>query len=219
MSERNGEPRPALWETGRVLKTDRSWRYVTARVITEAFQPPIVVAIMMLLSPAGSPGFPGTLWYGLVAAVFTCGVPFVLLVALVRAGKVTDHHVSDRRQRGPVLGLSLVIVLAGLAVLGLLHAPASVMAMVFALVGGIALLAIVSLAWKISGHAAAITSAAVSLLFLFGPAWWPALILVPVVMWSRLVLRAHTLAQLLAGAVFGGGIVVGLWRGLLAWFG
>ncbi|WP_422934518.1 phosphatase PAP2 family protein [Sinomonas sp. P47F7] len=197
----------------------RSGSYAAARAITEALQPPLVVAIMMLLSPAGSPGFPGTFWFGLVAAVLTCGVPFVVLVALVRAGKVTDHHVSDRRQRGPVLGLSLVIVLAGLGLLGLLHAPASVMAMVFALVGGIALLALVSLFWKISGHAAAITSAAVSLLFLFGPAWWPLLALVPAVIWSRLVLRAHTLAQLLAGAVFGGGVVVGLWRGLLAWFG
>ena len=199
--------------------TGGAWRYAAARAITEALQPPVVVAIMMLLSPAGSPGFPGTFWYGVIAAVFTCVVPFVVLVALVRAGKVTDHHVSDRRQRGPVLALSLVIVLGGFAALGLLHAPASVMAMVLALVGGIALLAIVSLVWKISGHAAAITSAAVSVLYLFGPGWWPALVLVPVVIWSRLLLRAHTLAQLLAGAVFGGGVVVGLWRGLLALFG
>ncbi|MDQ4503490.1 phosphatase PAP2 family protein [Sinomonas sp. ASV322] len=194
-------------------------RYAAARVITEVFQPPIVVAVMMVLSPAGSPGFPETIWYGVIAAVFTCVVPFLVLVALVRAGKVSDHHVSDRRQRGPVLALSLVVVLAGLGVLAFLKAPASVIAMVLALVGGIALLALVSLVWKISGHAAAITSAAVSLMFLFGPAWWPALLLVPVVMWSRIVLRAHTPAQLAAGAVFGGAVIVGLWRMLLAWLG
>ncbi|NUP74607.1 MAG: phosphatase PAP2 family protein [Sinomonas sp.] len=199
--------------------TRSTWRYAAARVITEAFQPPIVVAVMMLVSPAGSPGFPETFWYGVVAAMFTCVIPFIVLVALVRAGKVTDHHVSDRRQRGPVLALTLVIVVVGLAILALMGAPASVLAMVLALVGGIALLAIVSLAWKISGHAAAITSAAVSLLYLFGPQWWPALVLVPAVIWSRLVLRAHTLAQLLAGAGFGGAVIVGLWLVLLAWLG
>lgn len=192
-------------------------RNALARVITEAFQPPIVTAIMMLVSPAGSPGFPGTLWYGAAAAALTCLLPFAMLLALVRAGRVTDHHVSERRQRGPVLAASLACVLLGLGVLTALGAPPSVLAMVLALVAGIVLLGLVSLVWKISGHAAAITSAAVSFIFLFGPGWWPTLLLVPLVVWSRLVLRAHTPAQLLAGAVFGGAVVVGLWRILLAW--
>ncbi|WP_246036515.1 phosphatase PAP2 family protein [Sinomonas susongensis] len=194
-------------------------RFAFARVVTEALQPPIVTAVLMLLSPAGSPGFPGTLWYGLVAAAFTCLLPFGLLLALVRAGKVTDHHVSDRRQRVPVLAASIACVLVGLGLLLLLRAPASVIAMVLALIGGLALLALVSLVWKISGHAAAITSAAVSVMFLFGASWWPVLLLVPVVIWSRLVLRAHTPSQTIAGAVFGGAVIVGLWRGLLAWIG
>lgn len=197
----------------------RARRFAVARAITEAFQPPIVTAVLMLLSPAGSPGFPGTLWYGLVAALFTCLLPFGILLALVRAGLVTDHHVSDRRQRGPVLAASIACVLLGLAVLLLLKAPASVIAMVLALMGGLALLALVSLVWKISGHAAAIASAAISVLFLFGAGWWPVLLLVPAVIWSRLALRAHTPAQLIAGAVFGGAVIVGLWRGLLAWLG
>ncbi|KHL01475.1 phosphatase PAP2 family protein [Sinomonas humi] len=194
-------------------------RFAIARAITEVLQPPIVTAVLMLLSPAGSPGFPGTLWYGFVAAAFTCLLPFGILLLLVRVGKVTDHHVSDRRQRGPVLAAAILCVLLGLAVLLLLRAPASVIAMVLALIGGLALLALVSLVWKVSGHAAAITSAAVSVMFLFGAAWWPVLLLVPAVIWSRLVLRAHTPAQLAAGAVFGGAVIVGLWRGLLGWMG
>lgn len=192
-------------------------RVALARVITEVLQPPVVVAVQMIVSPAASPGFPGTLWYGAIAAALTCLLPFVMLLALVRAGRVTDHHVSDRRQRGPVLAASLACVLVGLGVLMVIGAPPSVIAMVLALVGGIVLLGLVSLVWKISGHAAAITSAAVSFVILFGPAWWAALLLVPAVVWSRLVLGAHTLAQLVAGALFGGAVVVGLWRLLLLW--
>ena len=175
----------------------------------------MVVAVMMLVSPAGSPGFPGTLWYGAIAAALTCLLPFAMLLALVHAGRVTDHHVSERSQRIPVLAASLACVLVGLGVLVLIGAPPSVTAMVLALVAGIVLLGLVSLVWKISGHAAAVTSAAISFMILFGPGWWPALLLVPVVVWSRLVLGAHTPAQLIAGALFGGGIVVGLWRILL----
>ena len=124
----------------------------------------------------------------------------MLLLGLVRLGKVTDHHVSDRRQRAPVLLMALASVLAGLLVLEAVGAPRSVVVMVLAIVGGIVVLAAVSPFWKISGHAAAISSSAVITVLMLGPAWLPLLVLIPAVGWSRVVLRAHT-----AGA--GGGRV------------
>lgn len=69
-----------------------------ARWLTEVFQPPVVVGIQLLISPMTQPGFPGTIGYGALAALFVCVLPLLLLV---RMGKVTDHHVSDRRQRAP----------------------------------------------------------------------------------------------------------------------
>ena len=35
--------------------------------------------------------------------------------------------------------------------------------------------------------------------------------LIPAVGWSRVVLRAHTLAQVVAGSLFGGLVMAGLW--------
>lgn len=186
-----------------------------ARVLSEVFQPPITVGAALLLSPAGSPGWPDTWWYGAIAALFTCVLPFVILIGLVRAGKVVDHHVSERSQRAPVLAMAIVCVLAGLALLWVLGAPASVLAMVGAFIAGIAVLAVVSLWWKISGHAAAVSSAAVSMLFLFGAQWWPLLLVVPAVGWARVAVRAHTLAQVLVGALFGPIVIVGLWQAFL----
>ena len=193
-----------------------------ARVITEALQPPVTVALLLLLSPAMEPGFPGTVWFGAVAVLFVCVLPLAAVVLLVRLGKVTDHHVSDRKQRAPVLAMSVVSLLAGLAVLLSINAPYSVIVVVLAIVGGVVVLAVISLFWKISGHAGAMALTAVISVLILGVQWLPLLLLVPAVGWSRVVLRAHTVAQVVAGALIGGGVTAGLWwllRELLARIG
>ncbi|MBT2549063.1 phosphatase PAP2 family protein [Arthrobacter sp. ISL-65] len=182
-----------------------------ARVITEALQPPITVALLLLLSPALEPGFPGTVWFGAVAVLFVCVLPLAAVVLLVRLGKVTDHHVSDRRQRAPVLAMTVVSLLAGLAVLLAINAPYSVIVVVLAIVGGVVVLAVISLFWKISGHAGAIALTTAITVLILGVQWLPLLVLIPAVGWSRVVLRAHTVAQVVAGALVGGGVTAGLW--------
>ncbi|GAB4098492.1 phosphatase PAP2 family protein [Sinomonas halotolerans] len=194
----------------------RTGRTAAARVLSEVFQPPFTTAALLALSPAGSPGWPGTWWYGLVAVAFTCVLPFGILLALVRAGRVVDHHVSERSQRAPVLAMALVCVLVGLGTLALAGAPASTLAMTTATVAGIALLAIVSLWWKLSGHASAVAAAALGTVLLLGPAWWPVLVVVPAVGWARVMLGAHTVGQVLAGFVVGPAVIVGLWWALLS---
>lgn len=190
----------------------------SARWLTEALQPPVVVSVQLLASPLTQPGFPGTAGYGALAALFVCVLPLVLLLVLVRLGKVTDHHVSDRRQRAPVLLMALGSILAGLLVLDAAGAPQSVVVMVLAVVAGVVVLAGVSPFWKISGHAAAISSSAVIGVLMLGAAWLPLLLLIPAVGWSRVVLRAHSPAQVVAGSLFGGVVMAGIWwvlQGLL----
>lgn len=185
--------------------------------ITEVFQPPVVVSVQLLVSPLTQPGFPGTMAYGALAALFVCVIPLLLLLVLVRLGKVTDHHVSDRKQRAPVLLMALGSIVAGLLVLEAAGAPESVVAMVLAVVGGVVVLAGVSPFWKISGHAAAISSSAVIAVMMLGQAWLPLLLLIPAVGWSRVVLRAHTVAQVVAGSLFGGVVMAGIWWLLQGW--
>lgn len=191
---------------GRIRAKNRA-----ARWLTETFQPPVVVTIQLLASPVIEPRFPETVVYGALAALFVCVIPLVLLLVLVRLGKVTDHHVSDRKQRAPVLLMALGSILAGLLVLAALGAPQSVTAMVLAVVGGVVVLAVVSPFWKMSGHAAAISCSAVIAVLMLGAAWIPLLLLVPAVGWSRVVLRAHTVAQVVAGSLFGGVVMAGIW--------
>ncbi|MEV4988746.1 phosphatase PAP2 family protein [Pseudarthrobacter sp. LMD1-1-1.1] len=189
----------------------------TARWLTEVFQPPVVVSLQLLISPLAQPGFPGTMGYGALAALFVCVLPLMVLLVLVRLGKVTDHHVSDRKQRAPVLLMALGCIAVGLLVLGAVNAPESVFAMVLAVVGGVAVLAVVSPFWKMSGHAAAVSCAAVVSVLMLGAAWAPLLLLIPAVSWSRVVLRAHSLAQVVAGSLFGGLVMAGIWWLMQGW--
>jgi membrane-associated phospholipid phosphatase len=187
-----------------------------AHIISEVLQPPLVVAVMLLVSPAGDDGFPGTFWFGAVALFFVCGLPFAAVLWLVKLGKITDHHVSNRKQRAPVLMMTAVSVFAGLMVLMSLGAPASVLAMVLAIVGGIVVLAAVSLFWKMSGHASAIACSAVIGAQMLGPAGLLLLLVIPVVGWSRVALGAHSLSQVVAGSLFGGIVMAGAWS-FLRW--
>ncbi len=213
MTEAGAEAGTGVAGSGRAIRVKNK----TARWLTEAFQPPVVVTVQLLISPLVQDGFPATMAYGALAALFVCVLPLLLLLLLVRLGKVTDHHVSDRRQRLPVLLMALASILAGLLVLAATGAPASVIAMVLAVVGGVVVLAAVSPFWKISGHAAAISCSAVVAVLMLGAAWTSLLLLIPAVGWSRVVLRAHTLAQVVAGSLFGGVVMAGIWWLLRLW--
>jgi membrane-associated phospholipid phosphatase len=182
-----------------------------AHIISEVLQPPLVVSVMLLVSPAGDAGFPGTIWFGALALCFVCGLPFAVVIWLVRLGKITDHHVSNRKQRAPVLMMTAGSVTAGLLVLTSLDAPASVLAMVLTIVGGIVVLAAVSLFWKMSGHASAIACSAVIGAQMLGPTGLLLLLLIPAVGWARVALGAHTVGQVVAGSLFGGIVMAGAW--------
>ena len=54
--------------------------------------------------------------------------------------------------------------------------------------------------WKISTHALGITAPLVALTILYGPQPLPFLVLIPIVCWARVYLKAHTLLQVVAGA-------------------
>lgn len=56
--------------------------------------------------------------------------------------------------------------------------------------------------WKISIHLAAFTMVVLTLNVLFGWQWWPLFLLIPVLMWARVVRKKHTIMQTVIGASF-----------------
>ena len=137
--------------------------------------------------------------------------PFLHVVQLVRRGDVTDVDVRLRKQRiGP---LFVTVACTGLAWMALWigGAPAAMAWVAGGMwVQGLLILGITS-RWKISVHAATAAAATTwSSLLLETPL--PALLIVPLVAWSRVRLRRHTVLQTVAGGVLGFVVFFTLWQ-------
>ena len=116
---------------------------------------------------------------------------------------MTDHHVTRRGQRPRVILFAIACVLVGLGLLVGLAAPVELVALLGAGVVGLVVGLVITLFWKISFHVAAAAGAVVVLARRFGS--WVLVLgaLVPLIAWSRVELRHHTPAQVVAGGIVG----------------
>lgn len=192
------------------MATDTQFAVVTpsmiqrvARISTEVAQPPLVLSLLLILAAVRDGGGFAALIPGLVAAVTICLAPLLVVVILARRGKLTDHHVGDKKQRRPVMLWTLGSALVGCGILTLINTPVTVWALIAGILGGILALIIVSPFWKVSGHAMTLGGATISSAMLFGVWSIPFVIAAPLVCWSRVYLKDHTLSQVLAGFVTG----------------
>ncbi len=185
-----------------------SRRERAARILTEVLAPAnLVIALLLLVGAHATDGWSGLGW-GLLAALFCGAVPIGVIAFGVRRGALTDRHIRLRRQRVVPMAVSLVSVVTGVALLYLLGAPAEVGALVVAMLVGLVSALAVTVRWQISLHNAVAGGTAMILLLALAPTTAALLVAaasLPVATgWSRLVLRAHTPAQVVAGTALGG---------------
>lgn len=175
-----------------------------ARMVSEVLGPAVLVAALMLIVGWHAGDTPGvSRWWGLPGALFAAGLPFAYVLRAVRKGKVTDHHIPEREhRRGPLL-FGVGSVAAGLAALILLGAPRDILALLGA--GGVGLLVYTAVThwWKMSIHAGVVAGTVATLVAVYGPIALIGVPFVPLAAWARVRLSAHTMAQVVAGALVG----------------
>ncbi len=175
-----------------------------ARILSTLFQPILTgTYVLLVVSAATATGWAEALAWGLGTAALTAGIPTLDIVRRMRRRTVTDFHIVAREQRlGPLLVMLVCVAVAlGLAV-GL-GAPRPLrVALVAALVAG-TVLTLITRVWKISFHAATVTSAVALLTWVLGPGALALLPLPPAVAWSRVELGRHSAAQVVAGGAVG----------------
>ncbi|QMS55834.1 hypothetical protein CIB50_0000527 [Kocuria varians] len=174
-----------------------------AVVLSEVFQAPIVLAVLLVLVPWTAHGTFASLAWGVAAALSVCGVSLATVTVLSRQGVLSDHHVSVKEHRRPVMIGTFLLVAVFLAVTLVFHGPVEITGLLTATLAASAVVALVSPWWKISVHGMMMGGTAVILPLAWGP--W-GLLFGPVavaVCVSRRVLRAHTWAQLAAGSAYG----------------
>jgi membrane-associated phospholipid phosphatase len=147
-------------------------------------------------------GLRGLAW-GAVAAVFAGVVPTLFINRGIRDGRWADRNVGARRPRLIVLAFIIASVAVGLALMVGLGAPGELSGYFACMLGSITVLAAITTVWKISIHCAVASGSVTILALLFGPWLVPAYALVALTGWSRVALKDHTAAQVVAGSVLG----------------
>ncbi|MFD8751263.1 hypothetical protein ACFV0O_09830 [Kitasatospora sp. NPDC059577] len=177
-------------------------RTIWARRITDGVEPKNVIIALLPLLGGLRYGWPGIGWAAF-AALFAAVIPTVFIRRGVRKGTVEDRHVGHRQSRLTVLPLIMGSVLLSFAVMIRLDAPADLTALVLAMFASLIPILVITAWWKVSVHTAVTAGAVVCLAVALGPLWLLLSPLVPLVGWSRVVLRDHTVAQTVVGAVVG----------------
>lgn len=174
-----------------------------ARTATEIAQPPLVLSLLLILASLLSHQWLVSIWSGVIAALFICMVPFAAVLILARRGRLTDHHVGDKKQRRPVMLWTLGSSLLGCAILSVIGAPQPVWGLIGGILCGIVALILISPIWKLSGHALTLGGATVSAVLMFGWLGLPFVVAAPLVCWSRVYLRDHSAPQVIVGFIAG----------------
>jgi membrane-associated phospholipid phosphatase len=166
---------------------------------------PVVVAPAAYLAVVllGYGNRPENLAYLMVLFFSSTVIPMLLIYGLKKTGKVSDYNITFREQRFlPLLVLVAVNVL-GYEFMLQLHPPRLLSGILLFNAVNTVFILLVTLQWKISIHLFTYASAVALLFVKFGyHALW-LLLVVPLLMWSRIVLKAHNFMQTLVGGIVG----------------
>jgi membrane-associated phospholipid phosphatase len=158
-----------------------------ATVISRVFDPFITFAIVFIV----------LFYYTNIfvpAFLLMIALPFGLFFIAWKTKFVSNWDVSERRQRPKILWTLVGIEIIASVILQ----TATAVPVLAALIG----FAMVTQFWKMSGHTVAAGLMTGVIIAHYGWAWWPVLLVVPLVGWARVVRKDHTIAQVVVGAIY-----------------
>jgi len=172
-----------------------------ARALSTIFNPFVnATALFIIVSHAYSKST-GQFWVlSAVGAFFFCVAPLVCVLCLYVAGAISDFDITDRAERLRVFMAFVVIYLLAAIVLTLMRAPLPLIAITWGYWATALATMAITRWWKVSTHAFGIAGPFAVMFVLFKWQPLPYVALVPLVCWARVYLRAHTIAQVVAGA-------------------
>lgn len=175
-----------------------------ARHVSNILAPTTIsIPLIVLIAFYQATSVASAIMYAATTLFFLSIGPFLYILLCVRLGKLSDVDVSKRSERvGPFI-FGLISICLGWFVLVLAHGPSTLITiLIITAVSGL-LMMLTTLWWKISIHASSLAGAATILTVLYGAVMLPTFALLVLVSWSRVVLRRHTVAQVVAGSLLG----------------
>ncbi len=186
------------------LAAGKPLRVRFARHISNILSPATIsVPMILLVALYQASNLTNALLYAGMTLFFLSIGPFGYILLNVRLGKLTDVDVSKRSERvGPFI-FGLISICLGWFMLVLTHGPSALITVLMITAISGLLMMVITLCWKISLHTSSLAGALTMLTALYGSSMLPLFGLLILVGWSRVVLRRHTLAQVIAGSLLG----------------
>jgi|YNPNPStandDraft_1061719.scaffolds.fasta_scaffold03529_5 drug/metabolite transporter (DMT)-like permease len=187
------------------------WSQRTAQIISRFISPQYVAVPLAIILGLYDPVSwqRGLLWVAIVL-VLSVGVPVAILWREFRRGKISDWHISNRRERlkpVPVL-VSLIAPIVPLVLLFLFDGPKLLIAALLSALLLVLFNLAITVRWKISQHVSGVAATTTLLTATLGLAAAPTLLLIPLIAWARIKVGAHTVMQTIAGGLAGMGITL-----------
>jgi membrane-associated phospholipid phosphatase len=183
-------------------------RQKIASLTSSVLNPFLVCFItIVLLAWRTSSSIASAFKWAAIALVFSVLPVFCFIVFQVRRKKMDSIFPEGQGQRRIIYALASVVAALGYAVMWYFGAPRLLATSFLAGLLAVIVFMLINFYWKISLHTAFIAASSVVLAVVFGArvAWVFAL--VPLMAWSRLELKMHSLPQVSAGAVLAAVVV------------
>lgn len=187
---------------GTPAREEELTRSSAARTVTYLLEPKNWIIATVVAVGWDARGLHGLYW-GLVAALFAGAAPALFITLGIRRGRWADRNVGAKNARLVVLAFIVASVAAGLIVLTAFGAPRELTGYFVFMLVSVTILAAVTTIWKISIHCAVASGSVTILALIFGPQVTPAYALTALTAWSRVEMKDHSTAQVIAGSVLG----------------
>ena len=173
-----------------------------ANLTSIIFSPFLVgLALILLVSFESTASILDAIKWSLILIALSILPIYLVVVYLVRSNRLDGILISIRQQRSKIYALAAILAGIGCIILFYLKAPLIMLALFVTGFFGTAIFMGINLWWKISLHTAFIAASVTLLVILYGFIAAVAIVLIPLVAWSRLELESHSPAQLVAGAL------------------
>jgi membrane-associated phospholipid phosphatase len=175
-----------------------------ARIFSTVLNPFLTaLALFVIVAHQESKDTP-TFWFLLFTSTFFTSIgPMLYVLWLYATDRISDLDMSVRSERERVFFIFVLFYIAGTLVLIAVHAPRLLSASMAGYAAAAAITQYITRYWKISTHALGVSAPLVVLVYLYGLQPLPFFVLIPIVGWSRVYLRAHTALQVVAGTALG----------------
>ncbi len=173
-----------------------------ANLTSIIFSPFLVgLAVILLVSFESTASILDAIKWSLILIALSILPIYLVVVYLVRSNRLDGILINIRQQRSKIYALAAILTGIGCIILFYLKAPLIMLALFVTGFFGTAIFMGINLWWKISLHTAFIAASVTLLVILYGFMAAVAIVLIPLVAWSRLELERHSPAQLVAGAL------------------